>query len=74
MEGLARRPADEFGGNPSERQFIARLHATQEDVPTAAIRIDATLPVYRVARRCFPSAASVAPTRLTRMIVIRDPF
>lgn len=46
---LARRPADEFGGKPVERELIARLHATKEDLPKNAVRIDATAPVARVA-------------------------
>lgn len=45
---LAARPEDEFGGKPSERELIVRLHATQEDVPKNAMRIDASAPVARV--------------------------
>ncbi len=45
---LSRRPEDEFGGKPEERQLIARLHATKEDMPLAAVNIDATKPVTRV--------------------------
>ncbi len=45
---LAGRPEDEFGGNPSERELIARLHATKEDVPKGGVVIDATAPVERV--------------------------
>ncbi|HWA63233.1 MAG TPA: AAA family ATPase [Caulobacteraceae bacterium] len=45
---LAARPADEFGASPEERALIARVHATEEDIPQAAIRIDATAPVSRV--------------------------
>lgn len=39
---LVRRPEDEWGGRPEERAFIARLHATQEDVPLQGLSIDAT--------------------------------
>ena len=45
---LAARPEDEFGGKPVERELIARLHATKEDVPKDAVSIDATAPVARV--------------------------
>jgi len=45
---LAGRPTDEFGGTPSERRLIARLHATQEDIPTGAVSIEATAPIARV--------------------------
>ena len=45
---LARRPPDEFGGRPAERDLIARLHATREDIPKNAIAIDATGPVASV--------------------------
>jgi adenylate kinase family enzyme len=45
---LAGRPSDEFGGKPSERALIARLHATKEDIPKNAISIDATAPIGRV--------------------------
>lgn len=38
---LARRPENEFGGMPAERELIERLHATQEDIPAEAVRIDA---------------------------------
>jgi AAA domain len=45
---LAGRPADEFGGKSIERELIARLHATKEDVPKNAVSIDATAPIARV--------------------------
>jgi gluconate kinase len=45
---LAGRPADEFGGKSSERELIARLHATKDDVPKDAVIIDATAPIARV--------------------------
>lgn len=46
---LDRRPEDEFGGNPKERELIARVHATKEDIPKNAVSIDATAPISRVA-------------------------
>jgi thymidylate kinase len=45
---LAVRPQDEFGGNPSERALIVRLHATKKDIPKNAVSIDATAPIARV--------------------------
>jgi hypothetical protein len=45
---LAGRPKDEFGGMPKERQLIARVHATKEDIPKNAVNIDATAPIARV--------------------------
>jgi adenylate kinase family enzyme len=45
---LAGRPRDEFGGNPEERQLIARVHATKEDLPKDGVHIDAAAPVARV--------------------------
>lgn len=53
---LAGRPEDEFGGRPSERELIVRLHATKEDTPQGGIVIDATVPIAHVVdeilRRC----------------------
>ena len=45
---LAGRPEDEFGGRPSERELVVRLHATKQDVPQNAVSIDATAPVARI--------------------------
>ena len=45
---LAARPADQFGGAPSERAFILRRFATREDLPKNAVSIDAAAPVARV--------------------------
>jgi hypothetical protein len=45
---LNARSEDEWGGRASERDFIMRLHATQEDVPKHAIVIDATAPIMQV--------------------------
>jgi len=45
---LASRPEDEWGGRPTERELIARLHATKEDVPKSGVIIDATAPIPRV--------------------------
>lgn len=45
---LAARAEDEFGGRPTERRVIARLHATKEDLPKVGVSIDATAPIGRV--------------------------
>ena len=45
---LARRPDDEFGGRPLERELIARMHATKEGLPRTAVQVDATRPVATV--------------------------
>jgi len=44
---LAGRPEDEFGGRPSERELVVRMHATKEDIPKGVV-IDATAPLERV--------------------------
>ena len=56
---LARRPPDEWGGCASERELIARLHETQEDIPQNAIAIDATAPLPRVVDEILEIAAAV---------------
>lgn len=45
---LDERPEDEFGGRPTERQLILRLHQTREDLPTYGVVIDATAPLQHV--------------------------
>ena len=47
-ERLDRRPPDEWGSRPSERELIVRLHATREDIPSTGVRIDATPPLTAV--------------------------
>ena len=56
---LAVRPEDEWGGQASEREFIARLHATREDFPKNAITIDATAPISRVVDAILGNADQV---------------
>lgn len=48
MKRLATRPDDEFGATPAEQQLVLRLHATKEDIPSAATVIDATAPLASV--------------------------
>lgn len=45
---LRERSVDEWGGRQSERDLIARLHRTKEDVPKDGIAIDATKPLSHV--------------------------
>jgi len=46
---LDERPDSDWGGGkPPDRDFIARLHHTGEDIPTNGISIDATAPIARV--------------------------
>lgn len=45
---LSTRPSIEWGGQPQERALILRLHETGQDVPEAAIGIDATVPIGQV--------------------------
>ena len=45
---LEKRPEDEFGGKQTEREFVARLHQTKEDIPKNGIVIDATAPIAQV--------------------------
>ncbi|MDX8342246.1 nucleoside kinase [Rossellomorea sp. YZS02] len=45
---LDERPDNEFGGKKSERELIAHLHQTKEDIPENGIIIDATEPIGHV--------------------------
>ena len=45
---LDERPKNEWGGKQTERELIARLHQTKEDIPKNSIIIDATAPLARV--------------------------
>jgi len=46
-ERVALDPTD-WGGKPAEREIIARLHQTKEDVPKSGVIIDATPPLAHV--------------------------
>ena len=46
-ERVARDPTD-FGGKREEKELVARLHATKEDIPKGGVVIDATAPLERV--------------------------
>ncbi len=45
---LDKRSENEWGGKESERELIARLHQTKEDIPKNGVAIDATLSLARV--------------------------
>lgn len=45
---LDARPKNEFGGNPSERDLIIKLHATKTDIPPNALSLDASAPITKV--------------------------
>jgi adenylate kinase family enzyme len=44
---VARDPTD-WGGRPEEKELVARLHRSREDIPSGGIVIDATPPLVRV--------------------------
>ena len=46
-ERVARDPTD-WGGRPEEKELVARLHRTKEDIPSDGIVIDATQPLVSV--------------------------
>jgi thymidylate kinase len=46
-ERVARDPTD-WGGKPEEKELVARLHRTKEDIPRNGIIIDATQPLESV--------------------------
>ncbi|HZJ22383.1 MAG TPA: AAA family ATPase [Anaerolineales bacterium] len=46
-ERVARDPTD-FGGKPEEKELVARVHRTKEDIPSSGIIIDATQPLLSV--------------------------
>jgi dephospho-CoA kinase len=45
---LDKRTGNEWGGKQTERELIARLHQTKEDIPKNGILIDATKPIADV--------------------------
>ena len=45
---LEKRPKDEYGGTQTQREHVARLHQTKEDLPKNGIIIDATAPLSQV--------------------------
>ncbi len=55
-ERVAIDPTD-FGGRPEEKELVARLHRTEEDMPNNAIVIDATAPLAAVVDDIVQEAA-----------------
>jgi len=45
---IDQRSENEWGGKPTERELIVRLHQTKEDLPKNGIAIDAAQPIARV--------------------------
>lgn len=60
---LARRPADEFGGKPAERDVILHLHSTREGIPKVATGIDARAPLSEVVDAILEHAALIATSK-----------
>jgi len=49
------------GGKPVERELVARLHQTKEDIPQNGISIDATAPITHVVDEIVRKAKQIAP-------------
>ncbi|MDU0200927.1 MULTISPECIES: hypothetical protein [Paenibacillus] len=45
---LDKRPENEWGSKKAERELIARLHQTKEDIPENGMIIDVTAPITDV--------------------------
>ena len=56
---LDRRPQDEWGSQPSERDLIVRLNRTKEDIPGTGVVIDATRPLAEVVDEIIRQATQV---------------
>jgi len=58
---LDERPDSEWGGGkPVERELVARLHQTKEDIPQNGISIDATAPITHVVDEIVRKAKQIA--------------
>lgn len=59
---LEGRPEDDFGATQEQRDLVARLHQTKEDIPRGGVVIDATAPIASVVdeilRQSKPKTAS----------------
>jgi hypothetical protein len=58
---LMKRPEDEFGGKPIERELVMHLHATKEDLPGNASSIEANAPITRVVDEILSKCSSDQP-------------
>ena len=58
---LDERPDSEWGGGKSvERELVARLHQSKEDIPQNGISIDATAPITHVVDEIVRKAKQIA--------------
>jgi len=58
---LDERPDSEWGGGkPVERELVARLHQTKEDIPHNGISIDVTAPITHVVDEIVRKAKQIA--------------
>jgi hypothetical protein len=58
---LDERPDSEWGGGkPPDRDFVARLHETKQDIPKNGISIDAAAPIANVVDEILRKAEQVA--------------
>lgn len=48
IDERVRRDPTDWGGRPEEKELVARLHRTKEDIPRSGIVIDATPPLSSV--------------------------
>lgn len=53
---LDARPADEWGGEPTPKAMMKRLHASKEDQPAEGLVIDASAPVSEVVAAILAAA------------------
>lgn len=60
-ERVARDPTD-WGGQPEEKELVARLHRTKEDIPSGGIVIDATQPLGSVVDEILRHVATARST------------
>ena len=64
---LVSRPENDWGGRSIERELIARLQATKEDVPKSGVVIDARAPIPRVVdeilSKCRQDQLETSPCR-----------
>lgn len=45
---IEERPEDDWGGTQEQRELVAHLHRTKEDIPKGGVVIDSTAPIARV--------------------------
>ncbi len=57
---------DEWGGRQTERELIARLHQTRQDIPQDGIVIDATVPITQVVDEIIRQSEAIKSQRIKR--------